>query len=177
MRGLVNAKYVACYDRIPPIDFYKTVFDLGHKLVLPPDIAKKILWIIKMKRDSCEKDIEESIPEFDSFIEAYLNDDSDVPKRKVQRFDGVLNDYVSKLLLSQSIPEETLLRPKILNESGGDTPLSDEYLEIISKLDIAKIESYVRQEKFWMVYRDVIFATKNYKSMPDIVYGGGNDGC
>jgi predicted nucleotidyltransferase len=96
MRGLINAKYVATFDKIPPIDFTQTIALLGDKI--PTNVRDILFRIISKKKSGDEKDIEEIIPDFDSYIEAYLNDDSDVPKRKVHRFDMVLNDYVKKLL-------------------------------------------------------------------------------
>ena len=97
MRGLINAKYVAIFDRIPPINFVETISLIENNI--PLNIRVLLLEIIVKKQSGEEKDIEAIIPDFDLYIESYLNDDSDVPKRKVHRFDNLLNDYVHKLLL------------------------------------------------------------------------------
>jgi predicted nucleotidyltransferase len=96
MRGLINAKYVATFDRIPKINFVHTICELGD--VIPSNISFRLFDIITRKKLGQERDIEEIIPDFDSYIEQYLNDDSDVPKRKVHRFDKVLNAYILGLL-------------------------------------------------------------------------------
>ena len=71
MRGLLNAKYVYEFDKIPPIDFRQTVFEA--KNIIPEDVYKKIQEVIEIKSKGQERDTILRIAEFDELFNIELN--------------------------------------------------------------------------------------------------------
>ena len=71
MRGLLNAKYVYIYDKLPPLSFKETVNELEN--YLPENIYKKLLEIIEIKSKGQERDTILRIAEFDEFFNIELN--------------------------------------------------------------------------------------------------------
>lgn len=70
MRGLLNAKYVLQFDRVPPLDFTQTVKDLEN--ILPKDVYDKIFEVIEIKSKGLEKDKIINIKEFDNYFDDEL---------------------------------------------------------------------------------------------------------
>ena len=70
MRGLLNAKYVLHFDKIPPLDFTQTVKDLEN--ILPKDVYNKIFEVIEIKSKGLEKDKIVNIKEFDEYFDNEL---------------------------------------------------------------------------------------------------------
>ena len=70
MRGLLNAKYVLHFDKIPPLDFTQTVKDLEN--VLSKDVYNKIFEVIEIKSNGLEKDKIKNIKEFDVYFDDEL---------------------------------------------------------------------------------------------------------
>ncbi len=70
MRGLLNAKYVYEFDKIPPLDLRQTVKELENNI--PPDIYKKIQEVIEIKSHGLERDVILRIPEFDAYFNIEL---------------------------------------------------------------------------------------------------------
>jgi len=101
MRGLLNAKYVTEFDKIPPLIFTKTVEQLKNKM--PQKIYDKLYEIIKIKSSGLEKDTVLRIPELDEYLENELNKKSPVFQKR--NFDKkIFNDFISELLINQRIP-------------------------------------------------------------------------
>ena len=78
MRGLLNAKYVLAFDKLPPLNFVQTINDL--KSNIPNEVYSKLLEIIELKSKGLEKDKVENIREFDNFCDEVLK--TPVPKLK-----------------------------------------------------------------------------------------------
>jgi len=103
MRGLLNAKYVTEFDKIPPLIFTKTVEQLKNKI--PQKIYDKLYEIIKIKSSGLEKDTVLRIPELDEYLESELNKKSSVFQKR--NFDKIIfNDFISELLINQRIPTQ-----------------------------------------------------------------------
>ena len=92
MRGLLNAKYVLLFDKLPPLNFVQTINDL--KSNIPNEVYSKLLEIINLKSKGLEKDKVENISEFDNFFDEVLK--TPVPKFK-KRISDV--DVFDKFLL------------------------------------------------------------------------------
>jgi len=98
MRGLLNAKYVAEFDKIPPLVYTETVEKLKEKL--PPEIYCRLYEIIKIKSLGMEKDVVLRIPELDEYIEAELN--KKPPKFSKRNLNKkIFNNFISGLLIPQ----------------------------------------------------------------------------
>ena len=52
MRGLLNAKYVYEFDRIPPLDLRQTVKELEN--IVPVEVYKRIQEVIEIKSQGLE---------------------------------------------------------------------------------------------------------------------------
>lgn len=70
MRGLLNAKYVYEFDKIPPLALKKTVKELEN--IIPSEVYKKIHEVIEIKSKGLERDIILRISEFDTFFNLEL---------------------------------------------------------------------------------------------------------
>ena len=70
MRGLLNAKYVYEFDKIPPLELRQTVDKL--RTIISPDIYKKFEEVIEIKSQGLERDTILRIPEFDAFFNIEL---------------------------------------------------------------------------------------------------------
>jgi hypothetical protein len=97
-RGLVNAKWVAHKNSLPPIIFLDALKEI--KSFLPNYISKKLKDIIKLKSKGKEKDIIQNIVEMDNYIEELLKDDSEAPKEKSHATLNELNEELRKIVLS-----------------------------------------------------------------------------
>ena len=96
MRGLLNAKYVYEFDKIPPLDLRQTVKELEN--IIPPDIYKKIQEVIKIKSQGLERDVILRIPEFDAYFNIELQKEfSNFNPRKPDV--EVFNNYLQKLII------------------------------------------------------------------------------
>ena len=96
MRGLLNAKYVYEFDKIPPLDFRQTV--LETKNIIPKNVYKKIQEVIEIKSQGQERDTILRIVEFDEFFNTEL-------KKEYNNFNSrkpdvkVFNDFLQGLVL------------------------------------------------------------------------------
>lgn len=70
MRGLLNAKYVYEFDRIPPLDLRQTVYELENNI--PTEVYKKIQEVIEIKSHGLERDVILRIPEFNAYFNIEL---------------------------------------------------------------------------------------------------------
>lgn len=75
MRGLLNAKYVQLFDKLPLVNFRKTVDEL--KSFIPEHIYRKLLEIIEIKSEGLEKDAIVRIPEIDEYFNEELQNTYD----------------------------------------------------------------------------------------------------
>lgn len=101
MRGLINAKYVAAYKQIPPIDFNKTLPLM--KAFVPKDILERLEGIIHYKKKSREKATIPNLPDVDQYIEMFLKDVSEVPINKRLGTSKVLDQEVIKIIKGDDI--------------------------------------------------------------------------
>ena len=77
LRGLVNAKYVQQFGKIPPIRFTQAVRDVS----IAEDVKNKCFEIIKLKQKGKEKEVIGRIGVFDNYIEKFIaaNDQLEAP--------------------------------------------------------------------------------------------------
>jgi len=99
MRGLINAKWIAKYRTLPPIDFPKTLEELKGKGIVPDEIIKELENIVKLKKDCKEKDIVKNYSRIDDYIESFLKDDSEAPKEKQLSTINELDEELRKIIL------------------------------------------------------------------------------
>ena len=98
MRGLLNAKYVLLFDKLPPLNFLQTVNEL--KDVIPKEVYLKILEVIDLKSKGLEKDKVGNISEFDKFFDEILK--MPLPKFKKRSSDvKVFDDFIMELLKNE----------------------------------------------------------------------------
>ena len=102
MRGLVNAKYIVVFDKVPPIDFPKTL--LFMKDFLPKGVFDLLGNIIQYKKKSREKSGIPNIPAIDEYIESFLKDDSEAPKNKRLGISHILDQEVVKIIKEEMMP-------------------------------------------------------------------------
>ena len=96
MRGLLNAKYVYEFDKIPPLDLRQTVKELEN--IIPPEVYKKIQEVIKIKSPGLERDVILRIAEFDAYFNIELQKEfSNFNPRKPDV--EVFNNYLRKQIL------------------------------------------------------------------------------
>lgn len=97
LRGLLNAFYVINYKKIPELDFIRTVeicrTELGETLY------QKILKLIADKRLGLEKDGIGIQPEFEDFINRFLNRFEKISSDKQIDEITTLDSYIQSLLL------------------------------------------------------------------------------
>lgn len=70
MRGLLNAKYVYEFDKIPPLDLRQTVEEIKNNI--PEKVYKKYQNVIEIKSQGLERDVILRIQEFDEFFDTEL---------------------------------------------------------------------------------------------------------
>ena len=93
MRGLLNAKYVYEFDKIPPLDLRQTVKELEN--IIPPEVYKKIQEVIEIKSQGLERDVILRISEFDAYFNIELQKEfSNFNPRKPDV--EVFNNYLQK---------------------------------------------------------------------------------
>lgn len=66
MRGVLNAKYVYEFDKLPPLDLKQTIEEL--KSFIPQNVYAKIQEVIEIKSKGLERETILRIPEFDEFF-------------------------------------------------------------------------------------------------------------
>lgn len=66
MRGVLNAKYVYEFDKLPPLDLKQTAEEL--KFLIPQNVYSKIQEVIEIKLKGLERETILRIPEFDEFF-------------------------------------------------------------------------------------------------------------
>ena len=95
MRGILNAKYVYEFDKIPPLDIRATIETT--KSFMPENVYEKLEEVIKIKSQGLEKDVILRIPEFDSFFNAELEKNYNKfnsRKPDIERF----NEYLKSII-------------------------------------------------------------------------------
>ncbi|HLD02503.1 MAG TPA: nucleotidyltransferase domain-containing protein [Candidatus Nanoarchaeia archaeon] len=97
-RGLVNAKWIAHKNALPPTDFPETLRKV--KNLIPLSVIKKLEDIIALKSEGKEKEIIQNIVSMDSYIESFLKDDTEAPKEKSHSTLNALNKELRKIVLS-----------------------------------------------------------------------------
>ena len=95
MRGLLNAKYVQIFNKIPPLNITDAVDALDE--TLPAGVAGKFREIIDLKRQSLEKDHILNIPVFDAFFRSEAATLHDIPNQKSMDV-AVFNDFLKDCL-------------------------------------------------------------------------------
>ena len=95
-RGLVNAKWVAHHKTLPPIIFPDAL--AGMEGIIPEKVLINLKQIIHKKSSGNEKEILENILELDSYLESFLDDNSDEPYKGHATLNK-LNDELRKILL------------------------------------------------------------------------------
>ena len=98
-RGLINAKWVAYKNSIPPISFLETL-KRSDKFI-PSYIIAKLNNIIKLKAKGKEKDIIQNIVKMDNYIEEFLKDKSEAPSEKSYTTFNELNKELRKIILAK----------------------------------------------------------------------------
>lgn len=95
MRGLLNAKYVQIFNKIPPLNITDAVDALDE--TLPAGVAGKFREIIDLKRQGLEKDHILNIPVFDAFFRSEAATLHDIPNQKSMDV-AVFNDFLKDCL-------------------------------------------------------------------------------
>ena len=96
-RGLINAKWVAHKNSVPPIIFREALNEM--KDLIPEVILNKLNDIIDLKSTGKEKDIVQNVVEMDNYIENFLKDDSEAPTEKTHATLNDLNEELRKIVL------------------------------------------------------------------------------
>lgn len=97
MRGLLNALYVYVNDKIPPLDFTKTVELL--KTEISTEVYETVKEIIRIKSSGLEKDTIERFDILDDFIQEYMNKEFKVAERHLDI--PKLNDFMQNEILNK----------------------------------------------------------------------------
>ena len=97
-RGLINAKWVAHKNSVPPIIFRDALTRMNG--VIPEHISNKLNDIINLKSTGKEKDIIQNVVEMDAYIESFLKDDSEAPTEKTHATLNELNGELRKIVLA-----------------------------------------------------------------------------
>ena len=95
MRGLLNAKWVATHNSVPPISFIKLIHSIKG---IPYQILDVVSEIIRLKKEGKEKDIIRNIPRLDEYIESFLKDDTEAPANKRLSTSTELDKEVTKII-------------------------------------------------------------------------------
>lgn len=98
MRGLINAKYVVEFRKIPPIKFPDTIKTIT---TIPAKIKKKLLKMIELKKQGREKQIIQNIPQIDTYIENFLKDDTEAPTKKQLVTYTELNKELRRIIIKK----------------------------------------------------------------------------
>lgn len=105
MRGLVNAKYIAWRNGLPPINFSDTLTEIkrlqssGGVEIIPLNIIQNLEKVIDLKKKGREKDMIKNISLVDDFIELFLKSDDDAPKSKPASTNSILDEELRRELL------------------------------------------------------------------------------
>ncbi|MCR5260907.1 MAG: nucleotidyltransferase domain-containing protein [Candidatus Gastranaerophilales bacterium] len=97
MRGLLNAKYVYEYDKIPPLNLKQTLEEI--KMFVSDAVYEKSQEIIEIKSQGLERDTILRISEFDEFFDKEL-------KKEYKNFNTrspdikVFNDFLKQMVLN-----------------------------------------------------------------------------
>jgi len=94
MRGLLNSIYVKEYNKIPPIQFPKTIEELNKDQKIPEYIYKKLKEIIKIKKQGKEKEIIQNLVKIDSYIEEKLKEKEEPEPTKKHSLTREINNYL-----------------------------------------------------------------------------------
>lgn len=98
MRGLLNAKYVYEFDKIPPLDLRQTVKELEN--IIPSEVYKKIWEVTEIKSQGLERDVILRIPEFDAYFNIELQKEfSNFKPRKPAA--EIFNNFLQKQITGQ----------------------------------------------------------------------------
>lgn len=97
VRGILNARFIKMFNKLPYMDFEECINVFSLKL-REPEAFEILKWLINKKRDSLEYDQMERIQDLDDFIEEFIDKREDLPVRRGK--DYVLNRYLQKQLLS-----------------------------------------------------------------------------
>ncbi len=95
LRGLLNARYVLKFNRIPPLSFRETVKALSDEY--SKDFIRKVNEVIDLKSAGQEKTLVSRIPIFDAYCEEALK--QDFPAFEERDFDqSVFDDFLRQRL-------------------------------------------------------------------------------
>ena len=98
-RGLINAKWVAYKQTLPPIGFPEALNEL--KEIIPEGILKKLEEIITLKKQGKEQQIIQNIVRLDEYAENFLKNDEEAPKEKTHATLTDLNKELRKIVLDK----------------------------------------------------------------------------
>jgi predicted nucleotidyltransferase len=97
MRGLLNAKYVAVVNELPPILFEDCVNFCHNNFMIPDIIYDLLSEAIKLKRNCEEKKQVRNYGEIDDYIESNLKSDDDAPNVNKHNLINELNEELRKI--------------------------------------------------------------------------------
>ena len=95
-RGLINAKYTAHKNKVPPIIFREAINEMRG--IIPESIIQKLNEIIKIKAEGKEKNRITNITTMDSYIESFLKDDSEISVDNKEKNIEMLNNEIRKIV-------------------------------------------------------------------------------
>lgn len=93
MRGLVNAKYVKQFNRVPPVIFEEAIDDVK----MDTEIKNKLKEVVKIKKQGLESDKVSNIEIFDNYIEDFSDTKIDIEHKDEKIKDDleeILFDYL-----------------------------------------------------------------------------------
>ncbi|MEA2037793.1 MAG: nucleotidyltransferase domain-containing protein [Nanoarchaeota archaeon] len=94
MRGLINAKWVARFGTVPPINFNKSIDSVDG---VPSDVIGKLKEVIEIKKEGMESVKISRIHLFESYIELFLREDDEVQSRKIIDY-SELQEYLFNIM-------------------------------------------------------------------------------
>ena len=97
MRGLMNAKWVEDFQKIPPIKFPEVIN--GFWETVPQDIILKLTDIVRLKRCGKEKDIIQNISRIDNYIESFLKEPIGFENQKTHVTTRDLNQFIVETII------------------------------------------------------------------------------
>jgi len=95
LRGLINAKYIMQFNKVPPID----ITDAINRLKLKKALKDRIFKIIELKKAGREKEIIKRMPVFDRYIESFLKEECRAPAKVDKKAVAKLNKELQRILL------------------------------------------------------------------------------
>lgn len=98
MRGLVNARYVILYGKMPNINFPELLKEIRGKGVVKDYIINELESIIELKKKLKEKEIVKNYKRMDEYIETFLKQDLPSPQKRTQVPRTILNNEILKIL-------------------------------------------------------------------------------